>query len=100
MQNEQIKSIINKYYPDDNIHNLLIAINKYNHQVDQIKIIFKEDSQPDLKHIGNLIDDLGNLTMDDGYGDMTELKFYYSTFEEIPNDSLTTSFTFDINIDS
>lgn len=99
MQHEQITKIINNLYPADQIHTVDLTIG-INAQIDYLKIIFFPNITPDLTKIGNLINDLDNLTLDDQYGDMTELDFKYSTYEEIENEELTVSFTFTINIDS
>jgi hypothetical protein len=99
MQKQEIENIIYSYYPDNIIYALDINICPINKQIEQIKIIFKSENPPDLNAIGSLINDLDNLTIKDNYGDITEIKLSISRFEEI-GDDLTTSFTFDINIDS
>lgn len=100
MQTPDIVAIVHKHYPAELIMALTIDISPINKQIDGLKIIFMEEINPDWRELGKLIDALETNIIDDEYGDMTEMDFKYSTYEPIPNDGLTCSFTFTFNIDS
>lgn len=101
MNTQQIQTILNNHIDSNIILSTDIEINEHNDQIQNIKIIFKPDSPwTPLDKVGNIIDEIDNLTTADEYGDMVELSFKYSTFHDLPNDDLTVSWEFNISIDS
>lgn len=100
MKTYQIIQLVHNRIPESQILETRITINEHNHQLDKLQIIFHPETHPDLNLIGTIIQDIENLTIEDEYGDMTELQFLYSTYHELPDENLTVSWTFLPSIDS
>lgn len=100
MNTKQINTIISKHFPKKEIYSTEIIINKYNKQIEKLKIIFANDFFPPHTLIGHIAQDIDNLTTEDEYGDLTEFTFKYSTFEEPIENDLLNSWEFNFNIDS
>ena len=102
MTADQIRQLVHQFIPETSILILGIELNQYNEQLDKLQIVFQPDLDDiPMTHIGDIIDALQSLTIADEYGDLTELKFEYSSYYELPQtNQLTMSWTFLPGIDS
>lgn len=99
MQKHQIIETLKSIYPEDQLLEISIDLNKHNHQPDKITIIFNPEFNP-LSLLGHFLDKFEDLILNDNYGDLTECTIQYSTFHELPNKDLTSKLILLPNIDS
>lgn len=100
MTKEQIQNLV-----DETISTPILItdaeINEYNNQIDKLTIILKPDAGRFIfKEVGELIDKIDNLTIEDGYGDLTEFEFEWTSYHIQEPDEMTERLIITFNIDS
>lgn len=93
-----IESIVRSSYTKEQIHSIDININEFNNQIDDLRVTFTEDYNPNYNGVGEILEKIDNYTVDDGYGDLTEAGIQMTTYNE--EDHIGGSILFIFNIDS
>ncbi len=99
MENNQIIEAVNSVFGAENILEITPNISPINEQIDDLTIIFHPDFSS-LAQIGELMDNIETIVMDDEYGDIVEFDIKYSRYHELKNGDLTASLIITFTIDS